>query len=911
MGGPTNTNCSIPGKTPISARIVERILASSRGAEFVRADLQVHTPIDKRFKLPKTWNCGTDEEKKQVAEGYVAATKKAGIGILGVTEHNDLTYAPLVREAARGSGVVVFPGVEFSLAPKLHLIALFEPDADIGRLWDLIVKLGLGKRDNERFHRDSSPRLIECGLPEFLSKVEDYGGLVIAPHVCGQSGLLTLPEGQARVDAWKQEQILAADPGSGKPVSELGKFERGAFEGTHELYRRSRPMPPVWTSDARSFDEIGRFHTWLKIGATTLEGLRQAFLDPGSRIRHAADFTGVKYPRILGMGWQGAGFLSGEVVAFSDNLNCLIGGKGVGKSSVIETLRFAFGLEPAHDFATATKSHLSSVLPSGGTVTVVIESQEPRQTYVIERTQGGYDPVVREMNGKIVPNVSPLDLLQPSIFGQKEIYGIALKPSDQLRALDDFLAARITELNRDEATTKKDLEKNTTDLMTLRTDAGEIAEQVADLLRLQQLKRRYDELGIAAKLECKTKFQANYERLKRARTKLTEFLTSVEAVESGLSSDYESPPAGDPLSNELAAAMALLAEAAQEWGASVAALRKSVSGRVASFDRLIAQAESESAAVDAEFQASAEEIHKQYPEAEIGEYIKLQGQIEAITPLQRKAEQKAARIAKLQGERRDLLDKLLTIRRSRYEERHGMAEDLTARLEKALRMRVRFQGRAEAVRAAIESLRSGIHKTTLDGLLQHADFALPALLSAVDAGVTELKKRFGLTDASAAALAKCLEGRTRLDWDLLDVPDAIEIEFNVSPLATEPQYRPLESLSVGQKSTAILLLLLLKDDEPFVVDQPEDDLDNRFIYEDIVQRLRGAKEQRQFVVATHNANIPVLGDAEQIIVLTASNDQGRVERTGSIDSRDVQAFVKSILEGGEHAFEMRKKKYGF
>ncbi|HUQ97800.1 MAG TPA: hypothetical protein VM166_00005, partial [Gemmatimonadaceae bacterium] len=138
----------------------------------------------------------------------------------------------------------------------------------------------------------------------------------------------------------------------------------------------------------------------------------------------------------------------------------------------------------------------------------------------------------------------------------------------------------------------------------------------------------------------------------------------------------------------------------------------------------------------------------------------------------------------------------------------------------------------------------------------------------------------------------------------------ISIEFNVAP-AGEPQYRALTQLSVGQKSTAILLLLLLNDDHPFIIDQPEDDLDNRFIYEYIVTRLRDSKEKRQFIVATHNANIPVLGDAEQIVVLSATSDSTRVECFGSIDDPDVQRNVKHILEGGQQAFELRRKKYGF
>ena len=888
-----------------------KIRRAARGAEFVRADLQIHTPIDQGFRLPNTWNTETEDEKKRIAAGYISAAQKAGVGILGITEHNDLTYAPWIRDAARDSGVTVYPGVEFTLPPKLHLIALFEPEADIERLWDLIVKLGLGKKKSERFHADGTPKQIKGTIEEFLRLVEEYGGLVIAPHACSDAGILRFSEGQSRAEAWKQEAILAADPGNGRRIPELSTFEKGAFENTLDIYGRTRKMPAIWTSDARTFDDIGRCHTWLKVSSPTLEGLRQAFLDPESRIRHAVEFSGAKYPRILGISWQGPGFLAEQVVGFNDNLNCLIGGKGVGKSSVIETLRFAFGLEPPADTREATQSHLRSVLPSGGMVTVVIESHEPRKTYVIERTQGGYDPVVKDGDGKVVPGVKPTDVQRLSVFGQKEIYGIALKPGDQLKALDDFIATRIVELGAEEAGVKADLVKNATALLVLQAETEGILEDASELPKLQHLKKRYEELGIVAKLERRTTFQANLKRLRDVRTKLTGFLASIENVETGLTSDYDAVPEADPLRAALEQARGLLDETGKEWVTSVAALRTSVAGRVAVLDGLLTDAERESRNVESEFRAIAAEIQKEYPNANIEEYLKLEKQIEAIAPLKKRAEQKAAKIAKLQGERKAFLDKLLAVRRTRYEERHRKAQELNGRLEKALRVRVNFQGRVDAVRTGLESLKAGLKKVALDGLMTHPDFSLPGLLTAVDQGPTEVTKRFGLTDAAAKTLTDALSGKTRLEWDGFDVPDAIKIDFNVSPLGAEPQYRPLETLSVGQKSTAILLLLLLKDDNPFVIDQPEDDLDNRFIYEDIVQRLRQAKEQRQFIVATHNANIPVLGDAEQIVVLSASNNQGRVERTGSIDAREIQTAVKSILEGGEQAFEMRQKKYGF
>ena len=132
-------------------------------------------------------------------------------------------------------------------------------------------------------------------------------------------------------------------------------------------------------------------------------------------------------------------------------------------------------------------------------------------------------------------------------------------------------------------------------------------------------------------------------------------------------------------------------------------------------------------------------------------------------------------------------------------------------------------------------------------------------------------------------------------------------------------WQDLDKLSTGQKSTAVLLLLLLESDAPLVIDQPEDDLDNRFITEGVVPKMREEKRRRQFVFSTHNANVPVLGDAELIVGMSASGSgeiaDGRAriasEHIGSIDSTPVRDLVGQILEGGKDAFETRRLKYGF
>lgn len=154
---------------------------------------------------------------------------------------------------------------------------------------------------------------------------------------------------------------------------------------------------------------------------------------------------------------------------------------------------------------------------------------------------------------------------------------------------------------------------------------------------------------------------------------------------------------------------------------------------------------------------------------------------------------------------------------------------------------------------------------------------------------------------------------TALAIEIEDLCDEATVELDIG-LSGDWTYRPLSELSPGQKSTAVLLLTLQSGAEPLLIDQPEDDLDNRPVYDDVVQRFRSAKRRRQLLVATHNANSPVLGDAEQIVVLdavSADPARGEVRAHGPIDDRGVRTAAEQILEGGETAFRRRRERCGW
>ena len=182
-------------------------------------------------------------------------------------------------------------------------------------------------------------------------------------------------------------------------------------------------------------------------------------------------------------------------------------------------------------------------------------------------------------------------------------------------------------------------------------------------------------------------------------------------------------------------------------------------------------------------------------------------------------------------------------------------------------------------------------------------------------GKEALRTRYNLPPGAAERIAQAdLDLLMRIEE--LELPATTEIELNTAPDGKPANRQSLRALSTGQKATAVLLLMLLESDTPLVVDQPEDDLDNRFIIEGVVPIMRQQERHRQFVFSTHNANIPVLGGAELIFDLATTGEakegQARISspHMASNDSGPLRELVEDFLEGGKDAFEMRRSKYG-
>lgn len=201
----------------------------------------------------------------------------------------------------------------------------------------------------------------------------------------------------------------------------------------------------------------------------------------------------------------------------------------------------------------------------------------------------------------------------------------------------------------------------------------------------------------------------------------------------------------------------------------------------------------------------------------------------------------------------------------------------------------------------------GIGDKSLQCIVEYQDFDLITFIENVRKGAEKLTEEYKLTKTVAEKIQQ-LDNRKLWNLEEMILGDITNISLKVGN-----DFKKMEKLSKGQQCTALLNILLVENKDPLIIDQPEDNLDNAYIADSLVTSIRNNKVNRQYIFATHNANIPVFGDAELILGLTEENGKGRINNgiIGSIDNQQVMKQVVDILEGGETAFKIRKEKYQF
>ena len=598
------------------------------------------------------------------------------------------------------------------------------------------------------------------------------------------------------------------------------------------------------------------------------------------------------------------GFLDGLDVQFADGLNVVIGARGTGKTSLIELIRFALGASAfTEDAARRGHQQALSVL-QGGQVTLVIREGQDR--FVV--TRGSRDEAPRCAHP--IPHAT--------VLAQGEIEAVGAQPIGRLHLIDRFrpntgesdqrlssLISVVRSLTAEIGGVRDEfglITEQIVGMQTVRKERADALAQQQDLLQsIQATAKDREELEGLQALAAMLGVQSSvYER---TATTLSNFRGELLRILDGIGEVAEWPASAGE-NDLLVGVRARIAEALGTLRTTVgiveiaeAEVRRLTEQNGA--DRLVTddKARGSRRALDA-LQAGAGALARQ---VEI--LTEREAQLNTLGDL---ASDRAKKVAELQRRRFEVFKELENLRSEQSASRTEIANRLNSDLGPEIKAEVIEAGTTSAYAniIAAELRGSGLHYNTLAPLLAARISPLELVLAVESNAAQAIMEAVEITPERAMNLIAHLRTRNLADVIAAPVDDAVGLS-----LLDGIDYKESDSLSIGQRCTVVLPVLLSGHGELLIIDQPEDHLDNAFIAETLVERLRERQTGDQFIMASHNANIPVLGEANRIVRLSSDGRRGFVQHVGQLDDPATVRAITSVMEGGVEAFERRAKFY--
>jgi AAA domain/AAA domain, putative AbiEii toxin, Type IV TA system len=927
------------------------------GAHFRCCDLQVHSPRDRNWKGP----CPvTLEDRTEFANALVASCRTKGLQAIAITDHHDLCFFSFIRDAALrerdGAGnpiadesrLVVFPGLELTLALPCQALVIFDPTTDEATLASALGALGIESAPI------AEPKTVQTAKLRFQTLDDVVTALDALPSLRGRYILLP------NVNDGGDDSILRHDFGEhykGMPC--VGGYVDGAFANHgrilildgHDPAWGNKRLGVIQTSDAREadFSRLGSIPTWVKWSVPTAEAIRQACLSPASRLCYSAPLIPDSW--ISSMEVSDSRYFGGFTVNFSPQLNTIIGGRGSGKSTVLEYLRWALcdqayvhsGDEGSElpDYEKRRRSLVAGTLaPSHGTVTVhYIRHGVPHRIRREAGTNRAYLKIgenpEQEASEEVVQS-----LAQIQGYSQKQLSHVSVRAQELERLLTAPIAQELSNIEAEikshasalrqafeNCESKRSLQDQ---LQAIQLDLDSKAQQAAALTNAVKNLPEDQRIEIDA-----------HPAFSDGARLVGAYGTAVNSLDTAVSSAAfaarkivaDLPPVGASRPNrELAEIRELVVSGTEEVAEKLRALSESV--------KVLKQA------IEPKFQGArgAVETHNAAYGAAASENKIVQERLQSLRLLSEQISESEKDRDSIAGKMADIGDADSTLQSARntwlevIRRKRALLENRASVLyndsQRKLRATIGRPQNADRLRTSIQAVIAGAAITRaekLDSLVMEAVessdpletwlqigdemVALARTGPRLDSGAalppTPRLKEAGFTDGELGRIARRLTPTAAFELTLLYPDSAPIFEYQV----TQTAYAPFEQASPGQQATALIGLLLNQSAGPLVVDQPEDDLDNLTITE-VAARLWGAKEKRQIIFSTHNPNLVVIGDAENVLHCSYAPPSGspkllRIADQGAIDNPAVCHVITEVMEGGKAAFSLRKEKYGF
>lgn len=612
------------------------------------------------------------------------------------------------------------------------------------------------------------------------------------------------------------------------------------------------------------------------------------------------------------------GFLSDVSVRLPEGLICIIGPRGSGKSTLAEAIRITLGGIPPG--AAKSRADLIKANLGAAGVTLTTKPGTDRGGFTVRRTYG-QTAIITGPDSKAITTID-LDhgtFLPLDAYSNVDIEGIADETLGGKRRslLDDLRASEMHEIHLALSGHARSLEANAESIRAITRAIGELAEQVEELgdvdAKLAALPPSSDHPGTPAFQEASKQKQLNEREsvhLSAILQRVKRFDGELETLVAELKRDSKEQLTIAESRNE-----ALLRQADETLKDMWMALDESARMMRGTVSRTLADLEQVSSALrTAHAGQEATYLSLQHENQEATKAFEARAMAErdaaALLALKHQVTDAVEKLGRLQEERKKVKAAFILTRDRVSELREKVAASLQAEAGSKVRIRVKRNADVLEYQQRLLSALYGSKLKNQEEILRTLCAIRPEDLAVIlrenDIAELETHTSFG-KERGRRILDLLRQNLDSLELEVLPIDDQVIIELNVATDSV-PHFKDASELSRGQKCTALLPIILARRDTPLVIDQPEDNLDNHFIYETVVDSIRRLKTRRQMIFITHNANIPVLGEAELVIVMNSDGRRGYVEKRGTVD--ECRNEIIDLLEGGEEAFELRRKRYG-
>lgn len=875
----------------------------TNGSTWLKADFHLHTKADKEFTY-------TDEEDDFI-KAYIYGLKEQDIKIGVITNHNKFVKDEFsaLRKKAKKKDILLLPGVELSIndgANGIHTLIVFSDQwLDNGNdyISPFITTMFPGKAENEYQHENGRSDKNILQVVEELEKTNrDY--FLIFAHVEQSSGLWQEMKGGKLGDFKEKRYAIVRQRTLG--FQKVRTHDERV--NVQRLLEKANWYPAeVEGSDCKSMNAIGRCgkqkdetgkeverETWLKIGEFTFEAVKYALADWQNRVRAKQP---EKYPHshIKSIVFDG-GILDGQQVDFSPELNALIGIRGSGKSSILESVRYVLNI-PFGEKTTDQEykdALIAHTLGSGGKATLVAIDKYG-QEYRISRILNEQPEVF--IGDELKPGIAIRETVihKPIYFGQKDLSSTGEGFENDL--VEKLVGEKLQDIRRQIEEQKFIVSGQCDKLLNLASIDEKIKEYNDKQQDAEYRLKIFKDNGIEEKLKRQTYFNTDERKIKAILTDINEYENAVTEVVD----QYE-----DELKNHLLYKSKQnedffidFFKIYQDGLDSLAAIKTELEKIRIQFGRLqekkvrFLAIKKEQSEQFAETRRKLEaNLREQDNLLNLEEFPQLQKTIETTEQLLNSLHKESRKRSVVKDELVKALSKLNDLWHQEFKlidtELKKINENHTA-----LQISSQYKGDTSAFLQFLKTIFKGsrIRENSFRNIVtKYTDCA------SIFNAFAQVKNEIG---GSAEIFDQYFSDNLKelLTWQ---TPNKFIIQY---------RQKELHHHSLGQRASALILFVLSqKEHDLVIIDQPEDDLDNQTIYEDVIKLVKKLKPQTQFIFATHNANFPVLGDAEQIHACRYGDENIRVN-SGSIDSPVIQQEIVDIMEGGEDAFNKRKEIY--